>query len=68
MMKNERFRHNGPYDRGSADAYYNRPRKPHCFDGVHIHSRRIPADEMNAEELADYHAGYDEEDDRKEWD
>ncbi len=24
-------RHGGPYDRGSADSYYRRPRRPHFF-------------------------------------
>ena len=26
-------RHGGPYDRGSADSYYNRPRRPHYYKG-----------------------------------
>jgi hypothetical protein len=27
-------RHGGPYDRGSADAYYGRPFNPHYFLGA----------------------------------
>ena len=26
-------RHGGPYDRGSADAWYGRKRNPHYFNG-----------------------------------
>ena len=31
----EKFtRHGGAFDRGSADSYYNRPCRPHYFEGA----------------------------------
>ena len=35
-------RHGGPYDRGSADAYYHRPYNPHFYAGATYSSPRIP--------------------------
>ena len=60
-------RHGGPYDRGSADAYYRRPFNPHYFlDGTY-QSPLVEEKDMTDEQIAAYTAGYDEEDDRKEW-
>lgn len=60
-------RHGGPYDRGSADAYYGRPFDPHYYEGNTGQSRRIEADAMTADERAAYAKGYHEETDRKGW-
>lgn len=43
--------HGSPYDRGSADAYYGRPMRP-------------PKD---PEARKEYIAGYEGEEDRKDW-
>ena len=53
-------RHGGAYDRGSADAYYSRPRIPHMFAGATSMSPRIPEANMTPEEIQAYHAGYDQ--------
>ena len=50
--------HGSPYDRGSADSYYNRPRDPHWWpEGTHQGRRREMA-EMTAEQVQAYLAGY----------
>jgi hypothetical protein len=55
-----------PYDRGSADRYYDRVAIPHYYrDGTPL--TRVEAKDMTPDELADYHAGYDQESDRKQW-
>lgn len=51
-------RHGGAYDRGSADAYYQRPRDPHYYTGDTYNSTKIPSQDMSAEELAAYEQGY----------
>jgi len=57
----QRKRHNGPYDRGSADSWYRRPQSPHYYiknqDGT---SKRIPEDQMTDEEIEDYYEGYND--------
>ena len=53
-------RHGGPEDRGGADAWYHRPRAPHYFCGATDQSEKIPAANMTAEELKNYHRGYDD--------
>jgi hypothetical protein len=53
-------RHGGPYDRGSADSYYNRPFNPHFFVGRTYNSRRIDMADMVAEEIVAYTKGYND--------
>ena len=51
-----RGKHGCLYDRGSADSYYGRSRDPH-YGGVGGDSGpRV--DQLNDEEVAEYHAGY----------
>ena len=51
-----RKNHGSLYDRGSADSYYGRGRDPH-YGGVGGDSGpRV--DQLTAEEVAEYHAGY----------
>ncbi len=64
-------RHGGPYDRGSADSYYGRPRIPHYYAGATMQSPRIPERAMTPDEIEAYHAGYDDNEadsNHKEWD
>ena len=64
-------RHGGAFDRGSADSYYGRPRRPHLYLGGTGNSPEIPEDVMSDEDIADYHAGYDWNErygDKKNWD
>ena len=51
--------HGGPYDRGSADSYYNRPRRPHFFTDATYFSDEIEERFMTKEQIEAYHAGYD---------
>lgn len=52
-------RHGGAYDRGAADAWYGRPPEPHYYTGATYASTRIDAQDMSAEEIEAYMAGYD---------
>lgn len=51
-------RHGGPYDRGAADSYYNRPYSPHYFKGDTHMSDRVDLGDMTPEEITAYTAGY----------
>ena len=60
--------HGSPFDRGSADSYYHRPRDPHyCPKGTGNGEQVV---ELTPAELEAYHAGYDwfeEYGDKKSW-
>lgn len=58
-------RHGGPYDRGSADAYYWRRVDPHYFVGATYTSERV--EDLTQEEVDAYMAGYNDTHDRKDW-
>ena len=63
-------RHGGPYDRGSADSWYNREFNPHYFVGDSYQSPRIELAQMTPEEIVAYTAGYTDNEatgDHKEW-
>lgn len=60
-------RHGGPYDRGSADAYYRRPFNPHYYVGDTGSSSLVEEKDMTEEDIKAYTAGYDEETERKDW-
>jgi hypothetical protein len=51
-------RHGGPFDRGSADSWYSRPRNPHFFTEGTYDSERINQDQMSPAEVQAYLAGY----------
>ena len=53
-----KMRHGGPWDRGSADAYYKRPFKPHYFMGDTHNSDLKKEDDMTEKQIEDYEAGY----------
>lgn len=68
---NYNTRHGGPFDRGSADSYYHRPREPHYYVGDTLMSTRLEMVDMSEKEVADYNAGYDWNEqfgDKKSWD
>lgn len=63
-------RHGGPYDRGAADSYYGRARRPHFFTDATYSSEEIPERFMTAQQVAEYHQGYDDNEasgDKKNW-
>jgi len=44
-------RHGGPFDRGAADSYYHRPRRPHFFVGDTYSSEEVTERNMTAQEI-----------------
>jgi len=60
MSKKYDKRHGGPYDRGAADSYYGRNGSPHYYEVGSMTSPKVDADDMTAEEIEAYYAGYDE--------
>lgn len=63
-------RHGGPFDRGAADSYYHRPRRPHFFTDATYQSDEIEERFMTAVQIAEYNAGYDFNEqfgDKKDW-
>lgn len=60
-------RHGGPYDRGSADAYYGRGCNPHYYVGRSYTSVRLEQVDMSESEVLEYIDGYDNQTDRKEY-
>ena len=66
----EIVRHGGPFDRGSADSWYNRGIRPHYFTGATHFSDEVTEDMMTAEEIKQYLAGYEFNEqfgDKKDW-
>jgi hypothetical protein len=66
----ETGRHGGPYDRGSADSYYGRRRRPHYFVGDTYRSEEITEENMTIEQVIAYHKGYDDNEEigmKKDW-
>ena len=62
-------RHGGPYDRGSADSYYDRAFAPHYYAGATYSTVRIEI-APGTPEYAAYKAGYDDNEtlgDKKDW-
>jgi hypothetical protein len=53
-------RHGGPYDRGSADSYYGRGRRPHYFLGATYSTPEVEENDMTPDEIAAYNQGYDD--------
>jgi hypothetical protein len=53
-------RHGSAYDRGSADSYYRRGRKPHYYVGATYSSDIVTEESMTADEIAAYHKGFDD--------
>ena len=51
--------HGGPFDRGSADSWYWRPRCPHYYPNGTATHPKIEREDMTDEEVKAYYAGYD---------
>jgi len=51
--------HGSPYDRGSADSYYQRGRQPHWYPEGTGHGERVTEERMSVAEIAEYQAGFD---------
>lgn len=64
-------RHGGPYDRGSADSYYQRDEDPHYYVGATYSSERVDITDKTSVEYTEYMLGYNENQcigSHKEWD
>jgi hypothetical protein len=60
--------HGSPFDRGTADSYYGRPKDPHYWPEGTGKGKKVT--DLSQEEHDAYHAGYDwneEHGDKKEW-
>jgi hypothetical protein len=69
-LRLENGRHGSAWDRGAADSWYSRPRKPHMFTGATYQSEEI-ALEAGTQEWKAYMAGYEcneRDGGHKEWD
>jgi hypothetical protein len=67
--KTYNIRHGGPFDRGSADSYYNRSPNPHYFEGATYYTDEI-AIEPGTPEWDEYMAGYEYNEEfgnKKDW-
>ena len=53
-------RHGSPYDRGDADAYYSRIRKPHYYKGIPGKSDYVSVHYMTDVDISEYDLGYTE--------
>lgn len=63
-------RHGSPYDRGSADAWYDRGCNPHYYVGATMQSPKVTEADMTTQEILEYELGYYEgmdSLDHKEW-
>lgn len=52
-------RHGGPYDRGSADAYYRRRYNPHYYTGATGSSELV--EDLTEDEHNEYAAGFQDQ-------
>ncbi len=62
--------HGSPYDRGSADCYYQRRFDPHWYPSGTYRGYRVTKDAMSQQEIDEYRAGFDaayEAGDFKDW-
>lgn len=56
----------GPYDRGTADAYYQRAFDPHYYVGKAVLSDRVELLNMTPDEIVAYTVGYREQEQSRE--
>jgi hypothetical protein len=67
-MKKYDKTHGSPYDRGSADSYYGRPRSPHYWPEGTYKGTKVT--ELTPDQIEAYFAGYSDNEalgDKKEW-
>lgn len=59
LVQFDRRLHGGLWDRGSADAYYKRPPKPHWYPDGTYNCDEVT--ELTQAEIAEYMAGYQDQ-------
>ena len=71
-IRSAKMEHGSPYDRGSADSYYNRPKTPHYYkNSQELNQERIEESDMSDEEIKEYYQGYEDNEKlgyKKNWD
>jgi hypothetical protein len=63
-------RHGGPWDRGSADSYYQRGYDPHYYKGGSYSSEKVELAQMTLQEVSEYSMGYSHNEksgNKKDW-
>jgi hypothetical protein len=60
LKSEEKERHGGPFDRGSADSWYRRSPDPHYWTHGSYHGERIGHNRMSEQEISDYYEGYED--------
>ena len=63
--------HGSPFDRGSADSYYGRPRDPHYWPEGTYNGTKVEEKDMTPEQVEAYYAGYQYNEEfggKKDWD
>jgi hypothetical protein len=50
--------HGQPYDRGAADAWYDRNPEPHYYPKGSHNGERVKEEQMTADQIDAYNAGY----------
>ena len=60
LKSEEKERHGGPFDRGSADSWYRSSPDPNYWTHGSYHGERIGHNRMSEQEISDYYEGYDE--------
>ena len=51
--------HGSPFDRGTADSWYDRPQSPHYWPDGTMHGDKIVPPKMKPSEVESYLAGYE---------
>lgn len=62
--------HGSPFDRGSADSYYHRPRNPHYWPEGTYKGEQVTKEQMTPAQIQAYLAGYqwnEQFGDKKDW-
>jgi hypothetical protein len=52
--------HGSPYDRGSADSYYGRSKKPHYYPHGSYKGDAVTEEDMTQEQIGEYNKGYED--------
>lgn len=70
-IRSANMEHGSPYDRGSADSYYNRAKNPHYYKRKGLGQERVEESNMSDVEIQQYLLGYNDNEKlghKKNWD
>ena len=60
VVEDNFYKHGGPFDRGSADSYYGRPKDPHYYPNGTYNEPKIEQNAMTQAQIDAYHRGFEE--------